>query len=469
MGFDTSFLGSESSAPSNEPAAPTGEIFSAPTTDPAPVPDPVIDPATPVVDPIVDLAAPVLEPVADPAEPVLDEELDEAALEKLLADNPNSPKWFRDQLKKVQGYSGKLKSEKTELQTQLEGIRSQYEGKESLNQVDLERMRAAEERLYRMSSYTADPKEVLDVFKEAVNPNKFIEIKNQLAWEFLENSQGEPDLENLQVIVDRFSGFKEGDTRVAAKDVLSAIQAIKRGTVKPEELHEFSSDVEYEAYQRARSMESEAEQQRELMKANSEYQESQTRQSILQNVYGQIQNTFQPQVETLINKFQLAPVENEPKVAAEFKQALREKITNEVNKATANNASLSDVFKAIELLGKPTGLRAEAIQNEINSYTQSFPYQTALSRGMSELMGVVEKTITAEAYRYKLMMMGYQQEVGKGQNAREVIGQPKQTEVLTEYTPEQLAAMSVSERRHATLQQISNQMRAGKDVSRLGG
>lgn len=471
MGIDTSFLGSEGGAPSAEPTAQPSVTDSAPTTI-EPTPAPELEPATPPVggEPA---ATPIVEPVIDtpPVEtPVVEEELDEAALNKLLEDNPNSPKWFRDQLKKVAGYSGKLKAEKLEYQQQLENLRSQYEGKESLAPTDFERMRAAEERLYKLSSYTADPQEVLTAFKEAVNPNKFVEIKNQLAWEFLETPQGEPDLENLQVIIDRFSGYKDGDPRVAAKDVLNAIQAIKRGTVKPEEFHEFASDAEYEAYQRARGMEAEAEAQRELIRANAEYQETQTRTAILQNVWGSIQSQFQPKVEELINKFQLAPVPNEPKVAAEFKQAVRERITQEVNAASSNNSSLSDVFKAIELLSKPTGQKADAIQSEINSYVSSFPYQTALSRGMSELMQVVEKTVTAEAYRYKLLMMGYEQEVAKGQNAREVINSPRQTEVLTDYTPEQLAAMNANERRHARLQQISNELRAktDKSVPRLG-
>ncbi len=467
MSLDTSFLGSEVSATSTEPAAQPSEISSAPTTIEAPAE--VIEPVQP---PVEGALAPPAEGIPTPDEgilpPAVEEELDAEAIEKLLADNPNSPKWFRDQLKKVAGYSGKLKVEKTELQTQIENLRSEYEGKATLGNDDLERMRAAEERLYKLSSFTAPPEDVLASIKEAVNPNKFAEIKNQLAWEFLETPTGEPDVENLQVIIDRFSGFKEGDTRVEAKDVLNAIQAIKRGTIKPDEFHEFGSDAEYEAFQRASAIERDSESQRSLLKANAEFQESQARTAVLQNVWGSIQGQFQPQVESLISKFQLAPVEGEPKVAADFKKVVRDRISQEINAASGTNASLSDVFKALELLNKPSGLKPDAIQNEINSYVKSFPYQTALSRGMSELMTVVERTVTEEAYRYKLMMMGYEQEVSKGQNARAVIGQPKQTEVQTKYTAEQLAAMSASERRHATLMEISNTLRSG-EAPRYGG
>lgn len=473
-GLDTSFLGSEGGAPSDTPTAQPGANDSAVFTDQTTEAAPVLEPATPVVDGMsAAAAAPALDPevVPDSADPSLPEEepLDEEALNKLLADNPNSPKWFRDQLKKIAGYSGKLKAEKTELQTQIESLRTQYDGKEPLAASDLERMRQAEERLYKLASYTAEPVEVLATLKEAVNPAKFAEIKNHLAWEFLETPAGEPDLENLQVIIDRFSGYKDGETRVGAKDVLNAIQALKRGTVKADELHEFSSDAEYEAFQRSRTVEQEIDVQRQLARENAQFQETQTRVSILQNVYGAIQNQFQPQVESLLSKFQLTPVENEPKVATEFKQALREKIAAEVNAASMNNPSLSDVFKAIDLLSKPTGLTADKIQQEIQAYTSSYPYQTAVSRGMSELMQVVEKAVTAEAYRYKLMMMGYEQEVSKGLNAREVINTPRQAEVVTNYTPEQLAAMSANERRHVTLTQISNQLRDGTSVPRLGG
>jgi hypothetical protein len=464
MELDVSFLGSEGGAPSETPTDQPVVNESAETTSPTPsleappeaVPAPAEDPAP--------------APESQPGDaPVLEEEpLDEEAIQKLLAENPNSPKWFREKLKQVAAYSGKLKTEKSELQSQFENLKTQYEGKESLSPADLERLRIAEETQYKLSSYTAPPEEVLASLKEVINPNKFAEIKNQLAWEFLETAQGEPDVENLQVIIDRFSGYKEGDTRVAAKDVLNAIQAIKRGTVKPEEFHEFASDAEYEAYQKARTVEQEIEMQRELARENAQFQETQTRMSILQNVYGSIQNQFQPQVEALLDKFQLNPAPNEPKIAAEFKQAVRAKIAAEVNAESTKNPSLSDVFKAIELLSKPTGQKAEAIQQEINSYTNSFPYQTALSRGMSELMQTVEKTVAAEAYRYKLMMMGYEQEVSKGQHAREVINQPRQTEIVGNYTPEQLAAMSASERRKAVLMQISNELRDGK-TPRYGG
>lgn len=458
MDLDTSFLGGSSDVVVEAPAADTGVIDSVQTED-----------TTPVTDPVAPVEAVPADQVAEEQaklDLVESDELSEEELQK-LADNPNAPKWFRDKLKQVSGYSGKLKAEKTALQEQLETYKSQYEGKEALPQTDLERLRVAEEKFYKLSSYTAPVEEVLSSIQEVVSPNKLAELKSHLTWDFLEKADGQPDLENLQVIIDRFSGYKEGDTRVAAKDVLNAIQAIKRGTVTPENFHEFASDEEYQAYQRAREVDSEVELQRQLAKDNAEYQERATRQAMLQNVLTGIQSQFQPQVEALFNKFQLNFTDNDPKVAKEFKQEVRNKLAAEINAASSQNPSLVDVFKALDLLGKPSGQRADSIQAEINNYVNSFPYQTAVSRGLSELMQTVEKTIAAEAYRYKLLMAGWSLENTKGQNAREVVGAPKQTEVLTEYSEEELAGMSAAERRHARLTQLSNQLR--QKTPRFGG
>jgi hypothetical protein len=464
MNLDTTFLSTdEGTAPSGEP---TASIDSTPAPEVV-TPAPAVEATPAVADPAV-VPDPAVEAVADPQVP--DEGLNDEEIEKLLADQ-NSPRWFREQLKKVANYSGKLKAEREGLQSQLTDFQtkfSEYEGKAPLAQTDLERLRAAEERQYKLSSFTSTPDEVLGSLKEVITPAKMAEIKNQLAWEFLEAADGTPDMENLQVIVDRFAGNKEGEPRVNAKDVLNAIQAIKRGTVKPEEFHEFTSDVEYDAYQRARKVESEIESQRQLAADNAKFQESQTRVSVLQNVLGDIQGQFRPQVESMLDKFQLSPAQDEPKVAAEYKQRIRERIAAEVNRVSAENPNLSDVFKAIDLLSKPSGRTADQVRQEIQGYVTSFPYQTAVSRGLSELMSAVEKTVAQEAYHYKLLMKGYEAEVTKGQHAREVIGQPKQTDVLTEYTPEQLAAMSSRERRHTVLQQVSNQLRNGK-TPRYGG
>lgn len=471
MELDTSFITEGGASTDSTPAPETIEVTTPEIASPAPqdpanataVVEAPSEPGSTSEPAPAEPAAPAEAPVDEDGKPMSDEEI-----EKALADE-RTPKFFREQLKKFQAYSSKLTAERQQIETELTDFRSRYEGKEPLAQTDLERLRAAEERQYKLSSFTASPEEVLSTLKETVTPQKMAEIKNHLAWEFLEDANGQPDLENLQVIIDKFSGFKEGDTRVGAKDVLNAIQALKRGTVKPEELHEFTSDVEYEAFQRARAVESEIEAQRQLAADNAKFQESQTRVSVLQNVLTGIQSQFRPQVETLLDKFQLNSVPNEPKVAVEFKQQIRERIAQEVNTVSAKNPSLADVFKAIDLLSKPTGRTAEQVRQEIEGYVSSFPYQTAVSRGLSELMTSVEKVVAQEAYRYKLLMKGYEQEVTKGQHAREVIGQPKQTEVLTQYTPEQLASMSAAERRHALLTQVSNQLRDAGKTPRYGG
>lgn len=460
--LNTDFLGTTGDA-AVEPTAPVESV-----PDSAVVADPAPDAGSAEPAPVLETPSPETPPQEITGEPPVAEEqpLDEEAELKRLAEDPSTPAFARKKIQEAMGYAGRLKAEREQLQSEFENFRSQFEGKETLGPEDLERLRQAEERVYKLTSFTSAPEEILGSLKEVVQPQKLQAIKNQLTWEFLERPDGTPDLENLQVIVDRFAG--EGTEAVNAKDVLNAIHALKKGTIKPYELHEFTTDAEYEVYQRTRTIEQEAEQQRNLAKQNAEFQERQTRQVLLQGVVAGVQSQFQPQVQSLFEKFHLNPVEGEPKVAAEFKQAVRQKVADVVTQATANSQSLADLSKALNLLGEPTGTPVDSIQKEIQEYVNSFPYQTALSRGISEMMQAVEKTVTAEAYRYKLLMMGYEQEISKGQNAREVIGAPAQTDGMKEYTPEQLSKMSAGERRHHLYTQVSEQLRAGK-APRYGG
>lgn len=467
--LDTTFLGAGGDAPSDTPSADAGvvpESVITPVSDAAPIVDPSAAPVTaepvtpdePVVAPTPDLQAP-----AEVAEP-----LDEEAELRKLADDPSTPKFARDKIKEAMAYAGKLKEAKSAIQTEFDNFKSQYDGKSPLDPVEIERLRVAEEKFYKLSSFTATPDEVLASLGETIAPQKLNQVKSQLVWNFLETPDGKPDFENLQTIVDRFSGYSGEGERVGAKDVINAIQALKRGTVKPHELHEFSTDAEYESYQRQTSLERQIEEQTQAAKANADYQERHTRQAVIQTAVQQIQGQFQPKVESLLDKFHLNYVPNEPKLATEFKQAVQQRIANTIQEHSTKSTSLSDVFKALNMLGEPTGARVDAIEQEVRGYVSSFPYQTALSRGLSEITSAVEKVIAEEAYRYKLLMSGYEQEVSKGQNAREIINLPNQTEVLTDYTAEQLAAMSANERRHHTLRQVSEQMRTIGKTPRLG-
>lgn len=469
MQLNTDFLGSSSDATAEVPAATSDSVNTSvevPAADPATTTNTGV--STEAVSSPAELVTPTNQEPA-PAEVTQNDAPDDEEAElKKFAEDPKTPKFARDKIAQAMAYAGKIKETKTALEMQLEEVRKTYEGQTPLPQTDIERLRQAEERQYKLASFTATPEEVLTNLKEIVAPQKLVAIKNQLAWDFLETPDGQPDLENLQVVIDRFAGIKEGEAGVAAKDVLKAITALKRGTIKPHELHEFSSDAEFEAYQKAQGYEKEIETQKSLARANAEFQETQVRQTVISGAVGQVQQTFQPKVEALFEKFHLVPKPNEPKVATEFKQYVRDRVAAVVNEASVKSASLQDVFTALQLLSKPNGSPAEAIQREIQGYTSSFAYQTALSKGLEDLMGEVEKTVASEAYRYKLMMMGYEQEVSKGQNAREIIGQPNQTQVLTEYTQEQLASMSSKERTHAILQNASNRLREGKP-SRLGG
>lgn len=442
--------------------------------DEAPVETTVETPSTEETAPAT-LEAPVEEPAVEaPAEATTEEsaaeeaELTEEELQKLMADE-RAPKWYRDKLKQVQGYTSKLRSERDTVQSQFEQFKTQYEASQ-LPETDLERLRLAEERQYKLSSFNTPAEEILSSLQEIVPQQKIQEVKSHLAWEFLETPDGKPDLDNLQVIIDRFTGYKEGDTKVSAKDVMSAIDALKRGTIKSEELLEFESDAEYQAFQKARTLEEQALQREQMARANAEFQEKQTRSSLIQNVNREIQSQFQPRVETLLNKFQLMPSEGDPKIAQDMKAAIQNKIRTVINEMSVKSPYLGDVWKGMEMLQTPTGATPDKIQAEVNAFVSSFPYQTALNKGLNELMSAVEKTIAQEAHIYSLAMEGYKARVAKGQGAREIIDAPNQTEVLTQYTPEQLAAMSATERRHRMLEQVSNQIRDMQaKTSRYGG
>lgn len=395
------------------------------------------------------------------------EEINEEELQKLMADE-RAPKWYRDQLKKVSGYSAKLREERDAAQRQYDEYKTQYESSQ-IPETDLERLRLAEERQYKLSSFQTSAEEILGSLQEIVPQQKIAEVKSHLAWEFLETPDGKPDLDNLQVIIDRYTGYKEGDTRVNAKDLIGAMDALKRGTISSADLQEFSSDAEYEAFKKAQALEDQISQREQLARANAEFQETQTRTSLLQNVGRSIQSQFQPKVEALLQKFQLVPVEGEPKVSADMKVAIQQKLAAVIADAQAKSAHIGDVWKGMEMLQKATGATPDKIQAEINAFTSSFPYQTALNKGLGELMQAVERTITQEAYIYSLAMEGYKARAAKGQESREVIGSPRQTEVLNQYTPEQLAAMSARERRQAQLKQVSDSIRESmKTTNRWG-
>jgi hypothetical protein len=472
--FDTEFI---AAAPA--PAASTDLPIASPQGEPTPPtpvetgqvqPDALADPTPISSDPGIALPIPIgTEPTVEGITPPPGAETpdDEAELQAIV-DNPLTPQFAREKIKQAMGYANSLKTDKLALQTEFETFRQQYDGKEALSQPDLERLRAAEDMQFKLSSFSATPDDILTTLKDTVGEQRLKEVKNNLAWEFLETADGKPNMESLQVVIDRFVDHQEGQTRVQAKDVLAAAQALKSGSLDSFQLHPYATEEEFEAHKRAQTLEAEAEQQRTIARSNAEFQERSTRTQILTGVIQQMQGQFQPQVDSLLDKFHLRALPNEPKVATEFKQAIQEKISGIISNAPQNNRYISEAAKAIQFLGNPTGADAQAIQNEINGYVSSTPYQQNLSRGISELVEQVEKAVTREAYQYKLMMMGYELEQSKGQTAREVLGAPNQSADLGTLTPEQLAKMSVSERTHHTLMQASEQLRQS-GVNRYGG
>jgi hypothetical protein len=467
--------GNASAAPSD--ASTSTATPSEPTSAPASTQDPAGTGAAPALE-APGTAAPAGTPAATPTgeppkaeeQPVvpLTEEQQEEELKRIAAD-PLTPKFAREKIEQAMALAGKRKATVQEFQTQLETLKSQYEGKESLTPEDLARYKEAEEKHYKLTSLSATPDEISATLKETIAAPKLQALKTQYAWDFLERPDGTPDLDNLQVIVDRFVG-EPG--KVSAKDAMNAINALKEGTLEPYDLHQFATTEEFESWQRRQNEEQAAVSQRQLAENNAKYQETQTRIAALTPVVNSIQQQVEVPVQELLGKLHLMPVPNEPKIAADFKAEVWSKLANIANSAVTKNPAIADIYKALNLLKDPQGVDAPTIEAEIRSYTSSPQFTSILSKGLSELRSEFEKVAAQSAYQYKLMMMGYEQEISKGQNAREIIGKPNQSDALPNYTPEELAKMSAHDRASAVATAFSNDIRNQNRYNgapRLGG
>lgn len=391
------------------------------------------------------------EPVTDDSEPLSEEQID-----KLLSDQ-TTPKWFREQLKRFSKYTGKLKSELEELKAKSVSVTEQ-QVPEIQQDPEIELLKQYGDKLMKLSSFTSSPKEIVDSLEQIIPPTRLNEIKNQIAWEFFETPDGQPDLDNLQVLVDRFSSWKEGEPRVKAKDVLDAIKAIKNGVVSPESFREFSSEAEYQAYLRMKKLEEELEAQYEAAKSNKEFQEQQTRITLLQKVVDEVKVDVDKKVTGMLSKYNLDIKPSEPEPIVKYKQMMMERIGDFVNRFAERNQYLSDVLKSIDLLSKPRGYDINRIQNEIQSFSQSFNFKTAVNKGLSDLTRELEKILADESQRFKFFVRGYETELNKGQSGAPVFSNIS-GQSNTSYTKEELDKMDSARRRAMIYESVSNQLR----------
>lgn len=385
---------------------------------------------------------------------------------KALAEDKNTSPFLRKPIQAAIQYAEKIESEKSKLSEELSGFREKFGDYSQLSKEDLERLATIEEQVYNLASYSSDPQTFVKTLSEFVPSNRLDEIKSYLAWEFLETPDNRPNVENLQVIVDRFAG-ESG--KVSAKDVLAAIESLRDGRITSEDLMGFSTVDEYEEYLKRKSYEDEIKKRESFIEENARYQESVTRSMVLQNVINSVHSSFQPQVHNVLSKFNLVPTPNEPEVSLNMKREIQEKLAEEVNRFVKEERHLADVMRALELLSQPNGTPVSQIQSEIDSYINSFAYKTALNKGMSALISHIEKVAAKEAYKYKLLMDGYKYQVERKNNAPNSGTLNLQTGKYDNIVNGSSSEMSSKERLHTKLMNISNMLRGqNADVPKYG-
>lgn len=401
-----------------------------------------------------------------------DGELSEEEQLEAVANDPNTPRWAREQIKRALSYSGNLKQQLTELRAQFEAVQTkaqQYEGREALEATEIERLKAADDALYRLKSFDATADDI-DAFIRETNPRLYADFQNQTVWKFIEREDGSPDYENIQTIVDSFTG-EAG--RVSAKDVLAAIEALKSGYLLPEDLHTFSSEEERASFERARARERELEARERAIAENLKYQERQIRSAEVAQAIGTLQNTVQPRVMEYLQQFKMMPVEGEPKPLADFKQEVFREVSRLITDAPNEVRELGELMKAFTRLQEPRGLDAQAAVAEVRGALQDRNFRQFFDKGTQELLGRIERAVSAAALRYKYMAKGYEvlEASAKNESPRPVIGAPNQADPNTRLTADQLAQMTARERADAAAVATSRALRElfKPTASRLGG
>jgi hypothetical protein len=398
-----------------------------------------------------------------------EEELSEEEELARYAADPSTPAFARKQIERAMQLAGRHKADLADRDLRLNELETKFQsfdGKEVLPAGDIERMKQAEEKIFALQAFSATPDDIDRVIQE-INPDLHKDYQSNLVLKALEKSDGTPDFDNIQVVIDRWMG-EEG--AVDAKLVLQAAEALKAGTLKPEQLHEFASMEEYETFQKRAAAERDIAEKQKAINDNLQYQEAQVRKGELTQVVRSVQSQIEKPVMQLFDKFKMTRTENEPKVSSEFKDELNQKVSQIINSAPESVREIGAVFKAIEKLTKPTGKTAPEIAEEVRRFAESPALSQHINKGLSDLMSQIEKTVAREAYRYRLMMKGYEADNSRPDNARPVIGNPNQSANLSNLTQEQLKNMSASERNRYAMEYASRKLRnTGGGTNRYGG
>lgn len=389
---------------------------------------------------------------------------------KDYADDPTTPQWARAKIQEAIGYAGKLKGEKETLQSQYEELNtkfSSYEGKEALPPDEVERLKAANERLSEVQSFSATP-ETVDKFLKETNPAVYQAYQNEVTWKALYKDDGTPDLQNWQAVVDRGLGYDPNDedaVRVEAVDVITVAEAIKNGLLTKEDIDSIAGDFETNKRER------QTREREQKVKQAEEFQESQIRSQGINNVRASIAGEVKPQIIARVEQFKMMPLPNEPKPISDYKQKVLRGVDQIIAQASGEIRPLQEIQKAIDIASKARGVSPQEAMAEVMGLADNPQFKQYLASGLSELNSRVEKYLAQEALYQKWMVMGYELEQSKGQKAREVINSPNQiTANLPNLSQEQLAAMSGTERNKTAAERFTERARQAQNgEARLGG
>lgn len=424
----------------------------APALEPAPATEPTIDSG---VQPPADLTT---------EQPTDDEQ--EAAL-VAVAEDPNTPQFAREKIKQAMALAGQRKETLATYEQQLNELKSQYEGREVLPPDELTRLKTNDEQLYALQAFTSTPEQRIEAIRNMTGQH-WDGVQNQLVWSAVTNTDGTPNLANLQVLVDSFAG-EPG--KVKAEDVMSAVNALKSGEISAADFQKFDSPEQFEAYQRAQAAENAAKEREAQANANMVYLEEQARGQAVNQAMESVQQNLYSQIDQRLAQFKLAPIEGEPKQAADFKALVREQITQLVNGAGTDIRELGELAKAVSVLQKSQDkpMSAADATAQVQQFFNDPRQQVWVNKGISALMTKVEGRVAQLASHYALMMKGLEVENSKGQTARPIPGQAGQvTNGLPNLTAEELQRLSSAERQDHLAQQLSEAFRAQGQGSRLG-
>lgn len=455
--FNDQFAAASATGQNNSPADSNNSLFNDNSSESS-LPDPNAQPAD-------DAAAAA---AADPNAAPPPSEDDEIAELQAFADNPLNSKSVRDRISKAIELRNKAREEYSRVETELSAAREQvsaFEGRQVVDEQSLQRYQQAENLQLRLSSFAAKPDEIRNAIRE-INPRVYNDFVVDTVWNALEREDGTPDFENLQTIVDRFSGYtpESGEPRVAAKDVIEAIEALKAGRIEPYQLHEFASEAEREAFTRQRALEQQTEQNRQRYEQELATQETHARNSVIhETLYNSTVELQQQRIAPLMSKFKLDYVDGEPPELREFKENVRREISNISQRFQNEHPSFKEIRTALDILGKPANMATAQAQAEVRNYLQSQAFTAHFGKATSDMMTEIEQTITRNARMTRLLALGLEEDVRRVAAARQHPAAGGNQGANPGNAPANLAGQSRQQHNAHVSQQVSANLRAAQN------